>query len=82
MNEYARMRGKQVKNPAPQVVEIERPQPRELTDAEAVEVAEKRRLVLQHMPELVPEIKELVQAGLIDGWRNVRSVTVFKKESA
>jgi hypothetical protein len=29
------------------------------------------------MPEVVPFIKDLHEAGLIDGWRNVEVVEVF-----
>lgn len=81
MNEYARARGKEVKQPAPQI-EVKRCPPLPLSEDEAAAVAEKRKLVLQHMPEMVPMIKDLVDAGLIDGWRNVRQVTVLEKVPA
>lgn len=38
-------------------------------------IAQKRDLVHQHLPELVPFIADLAKAGLIDGWRSVTSVT-------
>jgi len=83
MNEYARATGREsrIKNPVP--VESNTPAPRvlqPLSDIEQARVAEKRQLVKTHMPELVPEIKELVELGLIDGWRNVRTVKIFKKD--
>jgi hypothetical protein len=66
MNEYARARGLALQ---------------ENTDSEdlAMEIiARRRELVHKHMPELVPEIKAMVEAGLIDGWRNVQRIEVFE----
>ncbi|MBI5920273.1 MAG: hypothetical protein HY847_01340 [Betaproteobacteria bacterium] len=47
---------------------------RVLTDTENARVAHNRSQVKALMPELVPEIKALHEAGLIDGWRSVRYV--------
>lgn len=55
----------------------ERQQPRpgeSLTDAERQRIASNVAEVKRLMPELVPEIKALHEAGLIDGWRAVRQV--------
>lgn len=40
-------------------------------DTDAEQIYANARRVHDEMPELVPEIKALVDAGLIDGWRNV-----------
>jgi hypothetical protein len=82
MNEYARATGRESRIKNPPVKNIA-PAPRvlqPLSDIDQARVAEKRQLVMTHMPELVPEIKELVALGLIDGWRNVRSVKILKKD--
>lgn len=42
-----------------------------LTDAEHGRVAQHVSQVKALMPELVSEVKALVDAGLIEGWRNV-----------
>ncbi len=34
-------------------------------------IAERRAFIHEHMPEMLPEIKELHALGMIDGWRNV-----------
>lgn len=55
----------------------ERQQPRpgaSLTDAERQRIASNVAEVKRLMPELVPTIKALHEAGLIDGWRSVRQV--------
>ncbi|SFW40411.1 hypothetical protein SAMN05216414_1402 [Nitrosovibrio sp. Nv17] len=85
MNEYARMKGKivpEVASTTPDVRTDTTParRPAPLSEAERLRVAENRRLVLTHMPELVAQISNLVKAGLIDGWRNVKSVQLLKKD--
>jgi hypothetical protein len=47
-----------------------------LSAAESERVAENKAVVLKHMPELVPVIKELHEVGLIDGWRSVGAVVI------
>lgn len=81
MNEYARARG--VRNhaentgaEAPAAAPRCRPPPA-LSDHEKAAVARRRELVHKHMPELLTEIKAMVEEGLIDGWRNIKSVEVF-----
>lgn len=51
--------------------------PRALTEREVEEVAARRRVVIEHMPEMVPVIKELQELGMIDGWRNVIKAHAF-----
>ena len=46
----------------------------ELTEAERARIAETRHRFYECMPELVPAVRELVECGLIDGWRNVAYV--------
>lgn len=42
-----------------------------LSEAEQAAVAANQAAIYEHMPELVPIIKELHKAGMIDGWRGV-----------
>lgn len=77
-NEYARQRGR---DPLPEhagqpPVNEKRVLP-PLTTAQQARVAANRALVREYMPELVDEIKELHEMGLIDGWRDVVEVEVF-----
>jgi hypothetical protein len=51
---------------------------RQLNPVELETIAQTKALVHAHMPELVPIIKELHECGLIDGWRNVGEVVLFK----
>jgi hypothetical protein len=48
----------------------------ELKPAQLARVARNKAAVYEHMPEMVPIIKELHEAGMIDGWRGVTSVEV------
>jgi|GEM_PF-2317130 len=82
MNDYARARGKSpyagTDGDAESLAVPERRTAlRPLNEQEQEAVARRRALVHEHMPELVPEIKALVDAGLIDGWRNVIRIEVF-----
>lgn len=47
-----------------------------LTHAQREHAEAMRAAVHTHCPDLLPEIRELQQLGLIDGWRNVVSVLV------
>ena len=82
MNEYARASGRESAphpNPLPAsgAREVPRKPLRALTECEKTISARRRALVHEHMPEVVPQIRALVEAGLIDGWRNVGRVEVF-----
>lgn len=82
MNEYARARGKESRLAKPSPVQEEAPRVlKPLSDIDQARVVRNRRLVLEHMPEFVPEIKAMAEAGLIDGWRSVK-VQIFKKDTA
>lgn len=50
---------------------------RPLSDAERERVAQNYALVKTHLPEVVPLIKALHEAGLIDGLRAIDKVAVF-----
>lgn len=52
---------------------------RALSAAEQAKVAENRAAVHKYMPEMLPFIKELHEAGLIDGWRSVVKVELIKE---
>lgn len=82
VNEYARQRGR---DPLPEQSASQRPVNEKrvlppLTTAEQARIAGNRTLVREHMPELVDEIRELHELGLIDGWRNVESVELLGEE--
>lgn len=47
---------------------------KELNEVDRENIAATVAKVKHLMPELVPMIKELLDAGLIDGWRDVRYV--------
>jgi hypothetical protein len=81
MNEYARARGLalQENTDAEDLAMPIRAKPLAPLSAHEQEIiARRRELVHKHMPELVPEIKAMVEAGLIDGWRNVQRIEVFE----
>ena len=77
MNDYARATGGNLQA-LPDAPVIKKRPLRELSQREMELIARRRELVIEHMPELVPEIKALVDAGLIDGWRNVQRIEVFE----
>lgn len=78
INEYARVTGREAPPPdaSPAQANPSRPA-RPLTEREQARVAENRALVREHLPEAMPFIKDLHEAGLIEGWRNVETVEVF-----
>lgn len=62
-----------------QVVYREEKRPlRKLTQVE-MELAKRRRILVHlYMPELIPQIEQLTEHGLIDGWRSVCFVRVHE----
>lgn len=42
-----------------------------LTPADDARVATNKQFILEHMPELLPTIRNLHAEGLIDGWRAI-----------
>lgn len=72
---YAAMKGRAAQ--AKQAVAPRPPAP--ISEEEAERIRRDIALVKAHMPELVPFIKELHEAGLIDGWRAVQNVQAFSK---
>ncbi|MDP2398872.1 MAG: hypothetical protein Q8M53_11005 [Burkholderiales bacterium] len=48
----------------------------QLTPAQRAHAENMRAAVHKHCPDLLPQIRELTQLGLIDGWRNVTGVLV------
>jgi hypothetical protein len=80
MNEYARARGLALpeNTDAEDLAMPARKPLAPLSKHEQEIIARRRELVHKHMPELVPEIKAMVEAGLIDGWRNVQRIEVFE----
>ena len=70
MNDYARATGRSVTS-ANKVDARASTVKRKLTDSELAKAAESRSFVHEHMPEALPFIRDLVSAGLLDGWRSV-----------
>lgn len=52
---------------------------RALSVKEQATVAENRAEIHEYMPEMLPIIKEMHAAGLIDGWRSVVKVELLKE---
>ena len=48
---------------------------RPLIPAQQAEIAKRKALVEEHLPEAVVLIKQFFELGMIDGWRSVVSVT-------
>lgn len=51
----------------------------ELSEAEKEIVAANRAAVYEHLPDMLPLFRELHEAGLIDGWRDVVSVELLNE---
>lgn len=76
---YAKVKGKA----APEKPEARRP-PRPaapIDDDERARIAANVELHKKHLPEFAPLIKELHAVGLIDGWRAIQKIEVFRKEA-
>jgi len=69
MTSYAAQKGRA----APVAQPVSRQSSSPLTEAEEARIAENRDLILEHMPEMLPIIRNLHAEGLIDGWRSVKS---------
>ena len=76
MTSYAAAKGKMTA--APVVAEKARPAAGPLTDAERARITRNKALHEQCLPERLPFFKDLYEAGLIDGWRNVASVRLIE----
>jgi hypothetical protein len=63
--------------PAPPYADPPRKELGALSPKQQQTVERRKAAVYQHMPELVPIIRELHQAGMIDGWRGVGEVVLF-----
>lgn len=56
-----------------------RPALRPLSAEEQAKVAMKKAFIEEHLPEVVPLVKDFYNAGLIDGWRSVSAVRLLNK---
>lgn len=74
--EYAR--GRFFVKPKPPYVEMVHRPLRPLSAMDKDKVALNRAEVLEFLPEAEPFIKELFEAGMIDGWRGVGDVVVHE----
>lgn len=61
----------------PPYPEIEKKPLRHLSAADLAKVAANREMVRIHIPELGPILKELNEAGMVDGWRSVGEVVLL-----
>ncbi len=57
---------------------LNRRPPSELSDDEKALIAERVRLVKQHIPEAMDFVKKLHELDMVDGLRCIQSVTVFE----
>lgn len=73
---YAKEKGRGNASAADEKPEARRPS-RPLSEHERERVAQNYALVKTHLPEIVPFVKELHEAGLIDGLRAIDKVQVF-----
>jgi hypothetical protein len=71
---YASAKGKAAHFP----VDKRKPPP-ELSDEQKAAIAERARLVKQHIPEMMDFVKALHAEGMVDGLRCIESVTVFEE---
>lgn len=55
---------------------------RPLSEAEQAQVAGRVALVKEHLPEVMPLIRELHELGLVEGLRCISEVMVFGKGEA
>jgi hypothetical protein len=57
--------------PLPTVPDKPLSPPGPLSDADIARIQETKAFVTQNMPDMIPIIKDLVDQGVIHGWRNV-----------
>lgn len=50
-----------------------------LSEAEKARIGDNKAFIVEHMPEMLPMIRELHAEGLIDGWRSVKSCRVIEQ---
>lgn len=74
MSNYATIKGRTTK-----AAETHRRDPPALREAGAARVETNRQFVRKHLPELVPTIRALYDAGLIDGWRAVTKCKLLER---
>lgn len=51
--------------------------PKPITREEEERIAANKQLILEHMPDLLPKIRELHAEGAIDGWRSLVRCTLL-----
>lgn len=76
MSTYAGQKGRAAISAQPAPVAAPRP----ITQAEEERAAANKQFILEHMPELLPIIRELHAEGMIDGWRAVKSCTLNERK--
>lgn len=51
----------------------------ELNAAQEARIDENKQFIRQHMPEIIPTIRDLHAEGLIDGWRAVKNCNLNER---
>lgn len=69
MSSYAAQKGRAAQS----VRSTPKIEPKPLTAAEELRVAEAKAFILEHMPEMLEIIRDHHAAGNIDGWRAIQS---------
>lgn len=47
--------------------------PKTLTPTDDARAAANKQFIREHMPEIIPTIRDLHAEGLIDGWRSIKT---------
>lgn len=73
MTSYAAQKGRAAAQARPAAPAAPRP----ITQAEEQRTAANKQFILEHMPDLLPTIRDLHAEGLIDGWRSLVRCTLL-----
>lgn len=71
MTTYAAQKGRGIQNLRSETPSPEKAPP--LSDSEKARIESNKEFVIEHMPELLPFIRDLHAQGMIAGWRSVRN---------
>lgn len=74
MNSYASQKGRATRGSPPSAPAALKP----LSEAEEARVADNKDFILTHMPEMLPIIRDLLAADLVDGWRSIKTCNLIE----